>query len=198
MEIISWNDFGESHYIGALDDRQYGAFRVGKAPFNYVENFEHTGWLTHLPFMIKRYVTGKAEVSRESAVVAHHVTLSTLCKGGGTTGNTASQGQREMDPGLVSPDRIYVAALLTSPASLSVSVPGNADYARIAADAWDAVPNGGKGLYYTSVPMSGPLEHTITIQRGGTVLQKLKTTVQGSCSAGDMANWNARVTSAEW
>jgi hypothetical protein len=37
VQIISWNDYGESHYIGPLDDRQYEAFDIGMAPYNYVK-----------------------------------------------------------------------------------------------------------------------------------------------------------------
>jgi hypothetical protein len=44
FEIISWNDFGESHYIGPLDDRQYSPFVTGKAPFNYAKDMPHDGW----------------------------------------------------------------------------------------------------------------------------------------------------------
>ena len=52
VQIISWNDYGESHYIGPLDDRQYTAFQTGKAPCNYVKDLDHTAWLKHLPYMI--------------------------------------------------------------------------------------------------------------------------------------------------
>ena len=44
IEIISWNDFGESHYIGGLDSTQYEAFETGKAPYNYLETMPHDGW----------------------------------------------------------------------------------------------------------------------------------------------------------
>lgn len=202
VQIISWNDFGESHYVGPLDDRQYEAFAAGRgdSPFNYVKdsNLDHTGWLTHLPFMIQRYLTGTAQFTKESAVVAHQVTLTTACAGGGTTGNTATQLQLEFLPAEISPDLLYVAALLTSPATFTVGVPGRPYYVTIKANEWDIVPEGGIGMYYKSVPMSGAAEHTIMIQRGGATLSTLKTTVEGTCSAGNMANWNARIASSQW
>ena len=43
VQIISWNDFGEAHYIGPLDAGGYGAFERGSAPFNYVEKLSHDG-----------------------------------------------------------------------------------------------------------------------------------------------------------
>jgi len=43
VQIISWNDYGESHYIGPLNDRAYGAFDRGLAPYNYVLDMPHDG-----------------------------------------------------------------------------------------------------------------------------------------------------------
>lgn len=148
--------------------------------------------------MIQRYLTGTAQFTKESAVVADHLTWSPSCPGGGTSGNTASQLQLEFAPELVSLDRLHVAVLLTALASFYVSAPGKAKYVQVATDGWDIIPDGGIGLYYISVPMSGAVEHTITLERGGAVLKEIKSTVQGSCLAGNMANWNARVTAAEW
>lgn len=36
VQIITWNDFGESHYIGPLKDKAFEAFGRGKSPFKYV------------------------------------------------------------------------------------------------------------------------------------------------------------------
>ncbi|KAJ5498736.1 Glycoside hydrolase family 71 [Penicillium expansum] len=36
VQIISWSDFGESHYIGPLPKGDYKAFEVGKAPYDYI------------------------------------------------------------------------------------------------------------------------------------------------------------------
>ncbi|KAM0332543.1 hypothetical protein ACHAQA_002827 [Verticillium albo-atrum] len=57
VQIISWNDYGESHYIGPLDERQYTAFGSdrGKSPFNYVRDMPHDGWRDILPYVIDTY-----------------------------------------------------------------------------------------------------------------------------------------------
>ena len=57
VEIITWNDWGESHYIGPLHDNEYAALGDdrGKAPFNYVENMPHDGWRQFLPYIIDTY-----------------------------------------------------------------------------------------------------------------------------------------------
>jgi hypothetical protein len=181
VEIISWNDFGESHYIGPLDDRQYGAFDTGEAPFNYVAGLEHTGWALHLAWMIETYLTGKGRTISESALVSHHVTKLGACSEGGTTGNTASQLQLEFAPGDLSEDRLYIAALLTEPAGFSVNE-------KIIVDpkGWDIIPSGGVGLYYTSVPMDG--ESFLVIKSGHHLLMYAQGRVRSSSPSSAMAN----------
>ncbi|KAK2770088.1 hypothetical protein CKAH01_04431, partial [Colletotrichum kahawae] len=58
VEIISWNDYGESHHIGPLRDNAMGAFVTGKAPFNFAKNMPHDGWRMTLPFWIDYYKNG--------------------------------------------------------------------------------------------------------------------------------------------
>ncbi|KAK3945229.1 glycoside hydrolase [Diplogelasinospora grovesii] len=54
VEIISWNDYGESHYIGPIRENALSA--LASAPFNYVENMPHDSWRTFLPYVINMYV----------------------------------------------------------------------------------------------------------------------------------------------
>lgn len=72
VEIISWNDYGESHYIGPLDDTQYAAFDTGEAPFNYVENMDHSGWRNFLPYIIELWKTGSSTVTQEGTVYCEY------------------------------------------------------------------------------------------------------------------------------
>ncbi|KAK3690444.1 glycosyl hydrolase family 71-domain-containing protein [Podospora appendiculata] len=83
LEIISWNDFGESHYIGPLDDTQYEAFDRGKTPCNYVKNMPHDAWREHLPYYIDLYKTGTATFAKESIVTWFRTTLAGACADGG-------------------------------------------------------------------------------------------------------------------
>jgi hypothetical protein len=66
VQIISWNDYGESHYIGPL--YEYEAFSVGKAPFNYAHAMPHDGWCLFLPYYIDTYKNGKASIKKEGVV----------------------------------------------------------------------------------------------------------------------------------
>jgi hypothetical protein len=192
VEIISWNDYGESHYIGPLDNRQYEAFGQGRvnSPFNYADNMPHDGWRTHLPYLISTYKTGKATISQESIVTWLRLARSDACPAGGTTGNTASQLQIEFSPSGVLKDRAYISALLGSPANIHVSK-GGYEYA----PSWDYIPDGGVGMYHTSIPINGPSgEWTITLERGRTSFVWTVPHGTSECANGVM-NWNAWVRS---
>lgn len=196
VQIISWNDFGESHYIGGLDPKQYEAFETGKAPFNYVDGMAHEGWRVQLPFMIDTYVDGKATFTKESATVAHHRTsLLTGCSDGGTTLNTANQLQLEHQPASGSPDKVYVAALLTAPASISFSSGGKQQ--SVGLDEWDVMPDGGVGLYLTTLDITTEGYQSLSINRNGIQLQFFRTLAEDRCP-NTLTNWNAYVEGATW
>ncbi|KAF4215598.1 hypothetical protein CNMCM6457_005781 [Aspergillus fumigatiaffinis] len=68
MEIIPWNDYDESHYIGSLYDHAMEAFTIGKAPSNFAKDMPNDGWRLSLPFLIDMYTFGTATVTEENVV----------------------------------------------------------------------------------------------------------------------------------
>lgn len=88
VEIISWNDYGESHYIGPLYDKAMEAFEIGQGPFNYAENMPHDGWRAFLPYVIDLYKEGTATINREGVQGWWRRAGAAACGDGGTTGNT--------------------------------------------------------------------------------------------------------------
>ncbi|KAL7658372.1 Glucan endo-1,3-alpha-glucosidase agn1 [Aspergillus niger] len=50
VEIISWNDYGESHYIGPVREKSMAAFEIGRSLFNYALGMPQDGWREMLPF----------------------------------------------------------------------------------------------------------------------------------------------------
>ncbi|KAK3355757.1 glycoside hydrolase [Neurospora tetraspora] len=58
VEILTWNDYGESHYIGPVREKSLGLFQSGNAPLNYAENMPHDGWRKLLPYYIQQYKQG--------------------------------------------------------------------------------------------------------------------------------------------
>src|ERR1700712_5292220 len=113
VQIISWNDYGESHYIGPIHNEAMVAFdsNHGLVPHNYVLNYPHDGWRALLPFYIDTYQHGKATIS-EQRMVLWYRTVPSSCTDLTTTGNTASQLQLEFKPTEVMQDKIFFSALL--------------------------------------------------------------------------------------
>lgn len=190
VQIISWNDYGESHHIGPIRDKAMVAFETGQAPFNYV--VQHDGWRAFLPFVIDRYKTGSATIQHEGIVAWWRPNPNNVCSDGGTSANTASQLQLEFQPNNILEDAVFFSALLQgredkvdvyvgdepSPAGFFMS------------------PEGGAGLFHGSVALNGrrgPVR--IDIWRGGKVVANLvgKMDITDKCSAGGLANYNAYV-----
>jgi hypothetical protein len=196
VEIITWNDYGESHYIGPLDDRQYDLFTTGKAPYNYVENMPHDGWRTHLKWVIDLYKTGSAQSGIESVVAWYRTSPATSCGTGDTTGNTASQLQVEFEPYDVVDDQISIQALLASPADEITVLWGSSSYT---VD-WKYTPEGGAGLYYAVfyLPAGDAVgDFGVYISRDGSQILEVQSgaNILGQCTD-DITNWNAYVASA--
>ncbi|KXG50197.1 Glycoside hydrolase, family 71 [Penicillium griseofulvum] len=197
IEIISWNDFGESHYIGPtvdyhnpLADSMYTAFETGNAPYNYVESFDHSGWRQFLPYLIDLYKFGNTTSGSEGLVAWYRLNAAGACADGGTTANTASQLQLEYWPKDVMQDKIFYSALLSQPGDISVTVDG----VNLGAT-WTNTPSGNVGVYHGSVSFAG--------HSGGVILSVTSPsgllTVEGNdissgCSEGsEVENWNAWV-----
>ncbi|RDW93688.1 glycoside hydrolase family 71 protein [Aspergillus mulundensis] len=194
VQIISWNDYGESHYIGPLHDiDNYEAFSVGKAPFNYAKGMKHDGWRLFLPYYIDTYKYGRASISHEGVVGWYRPNPAAACDDGGTTGNTASQLQYEFQPTEVAQDKIFYSALLTSLATVTVTVGGVSIPAT-----WQDIPDGGVGVYHGSVGYGAGFygEVKIAISRSGsTIAEFTSPPITTSCPEG-YTNWNAVVGGA--
>lgn len=149
VQIISWNDYGESHYIGPLYNiDKYEAFSVGEAPVNYAHGMPHDGWRLFLPYYIDIYKNGKASITKEGVVGWYRPNPSSECNDGGTAAITASQLQYEFRPAEVVQDKIFYSALLTSMATVTVTVGGVSIPAT-----WQDIPDGGVGVYRSIIPV---------------------------------------------
>jgi len=196
IQIISWNDFGESHYIGPLDSRQYGAFgpNAGKAPYNYVLGMPHDGWRETLPFYISMFKSGTASINQERLVGWYRTHKNGQCGDGGTSGNTAKQLQLEYHADEINKDRIFFDAVLTSNAQVTVTIGGSAR-----TGTWDQEPWGGVGVYHGSVPIgSATGAVVITLKRGSTTIATINgASITTTClgPSGNLQNYNAWVGS---
>jgi hypothetical protein len=191
VQIISWNDYGESHYIGPLQDSAYVAFDVGKAPFNYVQDMPHDGWRTFLPFLIDTYKHNISSISTEGVVAWFRINPSGSCGSGGTTGDTASHLHIEYEPDTVVQDKVFFSALLTSPADAFVSIGGGTSEPV----SWTRMPNTTAGIYHGSLALNGRTGKVIvTIKRSGSTVVEMegKRDITRDCTKG-VPNWNAWV-----
>ena len=195
VEIISWNDYGESHYIGPNnrggDSLVALGSAYGEAPFDYVSGMGHVGWRDFLSYAIDLYKNDIATVTKEGVTTWYRPQPGRACDSGGTTGNTATQFQVEYEPSAVAQDKIFFAALLGSPADAYVNGQKVAQ--------WDWTPDGGVGIYRGSAPLPASGNPTVAISRGGSSVASVTGSVSlGGCSGAGpnnvgFNNWNANV-----
>ncbi|KAK3296406.1 glycosyl hydrolase family 71-domain-containing protein, partial [Chaetomium fimeti] len=185
VQIISWNDYGESHYIGPIRNDALGA--LSSAPFDFVTGMPHDSWRAFLPFSIDMYVKNTTEITKEGITFWYRPNPASACGSGQTTGNTASQLQLEFPPAQVMGDAVFYTALLGSDATVTVNIGGRATTGK-----WRDTPDGGAGLYHGNVPFNdrtGPV--TVSLSRGGTVFATSSgESITSSCT---LVNWNAWV-----
>ncbi|KAJ6043821.1 hypothetical protein N7499_006240 [Penicillium canescens] len=60
VEIITWNDAGESHYVGDFWQEQIAGSNIG----NYANGYDHKGWLQVIAPFIKAYKAGATSISQ--------------------------------------------------------------------------------------------------------------------------------------
>ncbi|KAK4445431.1 glycosyl hydrolase family 71-domain-containing protein, partial [Podospora aff. communis PSN243] len=196
VQIITWNDYGESTYIGPIhEDLLHHTFAEnrGRASFDYALDMPHDAWRQHiLPFLIDQYKTNVATVTQEAIIAWYRLTPGAACPDDGkTSGNTHTQLQLEFPPGQVSQDRIFFSALLSSSRAVTVTVGG------IDLDAdWTSVPAGGVGVYHGSVAY-GSNTGAVVITVGSMVFtgDPITTSCNRVTGQDGKTNWNAWVGS---
>ncbi|KAL2844167.1 glycoside hydrolase [Aspergillus pseudoustus] len=201
VEILTWNDYGESHYIGPLVEGATGILGEAGAPFDYVGGMPHDGWRATLPYLIALYKAGDSVEEREGVVgeieeevlsVWYRLSHANSCADGKTTGNSENQGQTLMEPGEVLEDKVFYSALLEASADVRVSIGGDNRSAE-----WTDVPSGGQGVYHGSVEMGQRTgEVVVTLERDGAFLAQMEgKSIEKECP-GNLTNWNAWVGNA--
>ena len=60
VELITWNDAGESHYVGNFFESQISGTNIA----DYADNFDHTGWQQLITPFIWAYKHGATDVSQ--------------------------------------------------------------------------------------------------------------------------------------
>lgn len=146
-----------------------------------------------LPYYISAYKAGNTttvnQVYDEEKIVYYHRTNpSSAGSTGGTTANTATQGQTPAPPQLASQDSIFMDVLVKAPSTVTVQIGGNTPTTLTA-----SVP----GINHLSVPFNGQtgqVKYTVT-RAGQTILSTVGAEITTNCPDG-IVNWNAIVGSA--
>ncbi|KAL2136165.1 hypothetical protein VTI74DRAFT_5218 [Chaetomium olivicolor] len=156
VEILTWNDYGESHYIGPVHEKELGLFTAANAPVNYAKDMSHDGWRKLLPFYIEMYRTGEVPMGFQEAIAAYYRTAPALaCPAGGTTGNINAFGETEVPPEHLVEDSVFYAALLNSDQGVTVTVSIGGKHQVGGFNRVPAAGAGTPGVYMGSVPFGG-------------------------------------------
>ncbi|KAK3367946.1 glycoside hydrolase [Podospora didyma] len=121
VQILTWNDFAESHYIADIRDKQ-----VLAEAMPYVEGLPHAGFRAVLPYFIAAYKAGKKDIAipssmGEGAVVAWYRTTPANISHCGD-GNTTWGQQGALSAKAAVNDVISIIAVSAKNTSLSVSL----------------------------------------------------------------------------
>ncbi|KAF4126924.1 Glycosyl hydrolase family 71 [Geosmithia morbida] len=160
VEVISWNDYGESHYVGRLDSPHGDD---GNSKWAYGR--PHSGFLDMARPFIAAYRAGSSDVSAhitdDSLVYWFRTTLkdvdcdstdTTMADGNNSTGNYFHGRPNGWD---TAQDKVYVVTLLTAPATLSMTSGDRTDTVDVPA-----------GAAISSVDMAPGTVH-LTLSRDG-------------------------------
>ncbi|KAL4894594.1 mutanase [Aspergillus ambiguus] len=199
VQILSWNDYGEAHYIGPV----YGQ-GVPDGASRYVSDHPHDAWRALLPHYIDAYrqniarahgnganaVSANPQVSsRDKIVYWYRRNPGRAGSADGTTGNNPTMGQKPMDPSELAQDRVFVSVFVTEPSETHVQI-GSGPHSVLDA----AAP----GVNHGSCPFNGqtgPVK--ISILRGGReVVSTVGPEISDQC-AGGIVDWNAYVGASE-
>ncbi|KKY14876.1 hypothetical protein UCRPC4_g06644 [Phaeomoniella chlamydospora] len=199
IQIISWNDYGESHYIGPIRPSGVvsGAWYVDSA-------HPHTAWLDFLPLYISAYKTGSSTVltssssssSPSSAAAADDALTYWYKSNPVSSGDTASTVcnnaayQTTYPPATCAADNIFFTVNLVAPATISVSVGSSTLQSVYAASA---------GLSHFGIPTAaatGKVVFTVTRDGVSTLSVTGQTDITSMSLTDGYVNWNYVVGSS--
>ncbi|KAF9258841.1 glycoside hydrolase family 71 protein [Marasmius fiardii PR-910] len=112
VEIITWNDYGESHYIADINPK----VNLGDLAPKYVLGFEHGAWRTVAQYYISWFKSGHQPTITEDKVVFWYRAYpkNTQC----------AEGDRPRNADYPA-DAVMAFSMLTSPATIQITIGGS-------------------------------------------------------------------------
>jgi glucan endo-1,3-alpha-glucosidase len=187
VQIVTWNDYGESHYIGPVVPSGIPQDVAGNADARpYVDGMPHDNWRDLLPYYIASFKGNNTVPAGASEKLQYWYRL-TPASAGSTDGVTGGNGPT-YPPAEVVQDNVFVTALVNEPATISVQIGNNAPTQFQATTA---------GINHFSQPFNGQTGNvTFSIERDGqVVLTGTGEAISAQPSSG-IANFNAWVGGA--
>jgi len=183
VEIVSWNDWGESHYIGPF---RYES-EVPTGSNVYVDNMPHESWRDFIPFYIARFKGSSFAITRDQMQYWYRLSPAAAGSTCGVVGNNADQGQTELSPNAIVQDEVFFSALLMSPAQVTVQIGSNAAVSF----------NGVAGINHFSQPFNGQTGAvTFSVVRNGALVNtNTGQAITNSPLSNGCTNYNAWVGS---
>lgn len=184
--ILTWNDYGESHYVGPIHDSG-----IPQGASVYVEGMPHVGWLDLLPEYIAAYKSGSTTGSDDGKgdIITYWYRENPGNSGfdGGTTGNTVTQGQVTVPPQEVLQDKVFLTVLISQPSIITAQIGSNAPTLFHANT---------PGINHYSVPFNNQTGAVkMSIERNGQTVASA--TGPDITPAKGNVNWNAYVGSSD-
>lgn len=182
--IVSWNDYGESHYIGPVHDQS--EIPVGSTL--YVNDMPHDSWRDFLPYYIAKYKGAAFDIARDQVQYWYRDSAVSGGADCSVVGNNADQNQVETSPRNIIEDQVFISALLKAPADVYVQIGNNPPMKHSGVDGmnhWDQSFDGQAGE-----PKFSVLRNGIVVKSGkGTPISAM-TKLKNGCT-----NYNAWVGS---
>ncbi|KAJ7902958.1 glycosyl hydrolase family 71-domain-containing protein [Mycena leptocephala] len=131
IEIVTWNDYGESHYVGPLSSKHQD-----DGGSKWVNDMPHNAWLDMAKPFIAAYKAGLTSpnsfITQDQIIYWYRPTLAGLnCDATDTTSNTPANNasgnyfEGRPDGWQSMADAVFVVTLLTSPGTLTVTSGGH-------------------------------------------------------------------------
>lgn len=192
VQIVTWNDFGESHYIGPIYND--GIPRADNAnAHSYVDNMPHDHWRDLLPYYIAMYKNGGTapSVSTDKLSFWYRLTPAAAGSANGVAGNNCKTSinvngyQSCYSPTDIVEDKIFFTALVKEPSTVTLQVGGNQ------AQQFQATQ---PGLNHFSAPFNGQTGVVnFQIIRGESAVAKASGAAIQSTPSNGITNFNAWV-----
>lgn len=139
--IVTWNDYGEAHYIGPF----YTMNEVPAGSGIYVDGMPHDSWRDFLPYYIAKYKGDSFTISKDQVQYWYRPSPAAAESTCGVVGNNDQQGQQEYSPSEVLEDGVFFSALLQSDAEVVVSIGSTGE----------SIFQGKAGINHWSLPFGG-------------------------------------------